>query len=186
MLHHSLPCFPPQKVLCFQELLPHPELGQVAARHSVEGQTMLQTFSPANHPCMPPLPSSTPNTATEPSLVGLGPQTPPCFLLPLARSPGLGTACSHRADNGQDVGAEPGGGGRGIAALLSGGGRGSPPSMLPFELRPGTGSNHCLLTRDQSSPELSCSSAAVHSQCPCTGWGLSRRSRVWPLLPEGL
>lgn len=45
---------------------------------------MPHTFSPANHPCMSPLPSSSSNTATEPSVVELGPQTPPCSLLPLA------------------------------------------------------------------------------------------------------
>lgn len=68
---------------------------------------MLHTFSPANHLCTPPLPSSNPNRATESSLVGLGPQTSLHSLLPLVCSPGLGTACSHRANNGQDVGAEP-------------------------------------------------------------------------------
>lgn len=52
---------------------------------------MPHTSSPANHPCTPPLPSSNPNTATEPSLVGLGPQIPLHSLLPLTRYPGLGS-----------------------------------------------------------------------------------------------
>lgn len=63
---------------------------------------------------------------------------------------------------------------RGIAAPLSGGGRGSPPSMLLFELRAGTGSNHHLLTEDQSSPERSYSSAAP----------LVPMHRLGPLLQE--
>lgn len=143
---------------------------------------------PASRPRIPPWLCSNPNTA--PASSAWQSRDPRRLRAP--HSPqALSRACGRGANDAQDVGSGPGlglgvggDGSGGIAAPLSGGGRGSPPSMLPFELRPGTGSNHRLLTRDQSSPERSCSSAVPRGRCPCTGWGLSRRRGVRPLLPD--
>lgn len=100
-----------QKVLCFQELLPHPELkgwdrwlqGTVVRGRPCPTPPPLQTI-PA-HPLCPPLTQTQPQS---PAWWGWDPRylcTPCC---PSRATQGWAAACSCGADNGHDVGAGPG------------------------------------------------------------------------------